>query len=101
MAANTHSVVRSAAGTQASSSFADIVNFSSRGDTLLVENRSTTVNLWIRWATDGLTATTPTSGGDDCYYVPAGAFRAFVVNGVSQVKLIGDANSSSYVASVI
>ncbi len=98
MAANTHSVVRSAAGTQASSSFADIVNFSSPGDTITIDNVSTTVNLWVTFAV-GQTAATPTSGGDNCYYVPAGAFRAFNISGVSQVKLIGDANTSSYVVS--
>ncbi len=98
MAANTHSVVRSAAGTQSSSSFADIVNFSSPGDTLTIDNVSTTVNLWVTFAIGG-TAATPTSGGDNCYYVPAGSFRVYNISGVSQVKLIGDANSSSYVVS--
>lgn len=98
MAANTHSVVRSAAGTQSSSSFADIVNFSSPGDTLTIDNVSSTVHLWFTFSHGG-TATTPTSGGDDCFYVPAGSFRAYPFSGVTQVKLIGSANSSSYVVS--
>ncbi len=98
MAANTHNVVRSAAGSQASSSFADIINFSSPGDYITIDNRSTTVNLWWTRSIGG-TAATPTSAGDDCYYVPASAFRSYPISGVSQVKLIGDANTTSYVVS--
>lgn len=98
MAANTHSVVRSAYGTQASASFADIVNFSSPGDSTTIDNVSTTVNLWVTFAIGG-TAATPTSQGDNCYYVPAGAFRVFNISGISQVKLIGDASTSVYVVS--
>src|SRR5438105_11083632 len=98
MAANTHSVVFAATGTQASSSFADIINFSSKRDSLMIDNHSTTVGLYMTYKTDGTTATAPTSGGDDCYYIPPGAMRIFPFYGVTQVKLIGDANSSSYSA---
>ena len=100
MAANTHSVARAATGTQASSSFADIINFSSPGDSIMVDNHSSSVGLYMTYSQTG-TAATPTSGGDNCYYIPAGAFRVYPVSGVIQVKVIGDANSSSYTVATI
>lgn len=101
MAANTHSVVFAATGTQSSSSFADIINFSAKKDSLVIDNHSSTVGLYMTYKTDGSAAAAPTSGGDDCYFIPAGAFRVFPFYGVTQVKLIGDANSSSYTAAVV
>jgi hypothetical protein len=101
MAANTHSVVCAATGGQSSSSFADIINFSSPRDAITIDNHSTTVGLYMTYATHGATATAPTNGGDDCYFIPAGAFRVFPFPQVSQVKLIGDANTSSYTVASI
>jgi hypothetical protein len=100
MAANTHNVATAATGTQSSSSFADIVNFSTPRDSLMIDNHSTTVGLYMTFSAGG-TAATPTSGGDNCLFIPAGAFRVFPIPGVTQVKLIGDANSSSYTAAVM
>lgn len=102
MAANVVTKHRSYAGDQAGS-FVDIVTLDRNGDTLMIDNRSSTVHISFTYATNGGTAATPTNLGDDCFYVPAGSFRAFSgpFQANTQIKLIGSTTAMSYVVAVI
>jgi hypothetical protein len=99
MAANVVTKVKSYSGSQAGA-FVDIVTFTMKGDTLMLVNRSTTVGISFTFTSSG-TAATPTSLGDDCYFLPASGTFSIDVPGVSQVQLIGDATSMAYTVSVI
>jgi len=99
MAANVVTKVKSYSGTQAGS-FVDIVNFTMKGDTLMIVNRSSSVGISFTFTSSG-TAATPTDKGDDCYFLPGGGTFSIDVPGVSQVQLIGDATGMAYTASVI
>ena len=99
MAANTVTKARAYSGSQAGS-FVDTVTFTDSRTRLLVDNRSSSVNISFTVASSG-TAATPTSLGDDTYYVPAGGFRSFTFEQpVGQVKLIGDATGMAYTVAI-
>ena len=103
MAANVVSKTRAYHGSQAGA-FVDQVTLTQPGDTLVIENRSASVNLFFTYTTNtGVTPATPTNGGDNTLYVPAAGFRAFSLpmpDGV-KVYLIGDANAMAYSVQVI
>ncbi len=102
MAANVVTKHRVYHGSQAGG-FVDQVTLDRSGDTLIIENRSATVNIYFTYATGSGIPATPTSGGDDCFYVPAAGFRAFSIPGTANivVYLIGDANAMLYSVEVI
>lgn len=100
MAANVVTKTRSYTGDQAGA-FVDIVTFTASGDTLMIENRSSTVNISFTYASGDSVAATPTSGGDNCFYVPAGAFRSYALPNVKSVKLIGSTTAMSYWVGVV
>jgi hypothetical protein len=100
MAANTPSVAKSTAQTQAGS-FVDVVTFSYVGDLLWCDNRSSTVNIWITYSRNSDPAATPSAGADGALYVPAGSFRSWPVGKVVSVKLFGDAVAMSYAIGVL
>ncbi len=103
MAANVVSKTRAYHGSQAGG-FVDQVTLTQAGDTLIIENRSATVNVYFTYTTNtGVTPATPTNGGDNTLYVPAASFRAFSISAPSGVVvyLIGDANAMAYSIEVI
>ncbi len=100
MAANVVTKIRSYAGDQAGS-FVDIVTFTASGDTLMIDNRSTTVHISFTYASGDSVAATPTYLGDNEFFVPAGAFRSYAIPNVKSVKLIGSTTAMSYVVAVI
>ncbi len=101
MAANTPSVAKSTAQTQAGNGTVDVITFSYGGDTLWCDNRSTTVNIWITISQSSVAPADPTAGGDGAFYVPAGAFRAWPVGKIGKAKVFGDAANMSYVIGVM
>ena len=102
MAANTPSVARSTAQTQAGNGTVDTVTFTSTGDTLWCDNRSSSVNIWITYATNSATTPPdPSAGLDGALYVPAGAFRSWPVSGVFKAKVFGDGANMTYVIGVL
>jgi hypothetical protein len=101
MAANTPSVSRSTAQTQAGNGTVDTITFAYGGDMLWCDNRSTTVNIWITWTAGSGTPADPTAGGDGALYVPAGSFRSWPITGVKKAKVFGDAANMSYVIGVL
>lgn len=102
MAANVVTKHRAYYGDQAGA-FVDQVTLDYPGDTLIIENRSATVNISFTYATGSSTPATPTSKGDNTFWVPANTFRAFsgpfIPN--TTVYLVGDATAMSYVVELI
>jgi hypothetical protein len=101
VAANTPTVAKSTAQTQAGNGTVDTITFTTGGDMLWCDNRSTTVNIWITYSSSDKTPADPTAGGDGCLYVPAGSFRSWPLPAVGKAKVFGDAASMTYVIGVL
>lgn len=105
MAANTVTKARAYSGSQAGQ-FVDTITFTDSRTRLMVDNRTTAVDISLTIASSG-TAATPAVLGDDTYFVPAGGFRAYSFEQVvGQVKLVGHtagvaANGMAYTVAVV
>lgn len=101
MSANTPSVSKTTAQTQAGSGTVDVVTFAYQGDILWCDNRSSSVNLWITYSHNATAAATPSAGADGALYCPAGSYRAWPLGQVVSAKVFGDAANMSYVLGVL